>query len=391
MKKILFIATIVATSMFTSCDSTGNPDQPTEEMSAKELALQKATIAYIDNTVVPTYKGMADAAIELAKTTDQMLIDFKAGKLETSLIKKAGDQWREARKYWEQSEAFLFGAAADYNIDPHIDSWPLDQLSMENMLANEEQMAQMSVDYVANNLGYGLLGFHAVEYMIFELDETGTKSQPRSINKYTENELIYLAAVAGDLRNQCIRLEASWAGIENVTTEKSTILIDAELEPGRNYGLEMKNAGQAGSLYVNYQATAEELIQGCMDIADEVGNMKIGRPVNGSEDGDRSYIESPYALNSIEDFANNIISIQNAYQGSKEGDASVSDYIKSVDAELDELLKNQLKEAYNLIKSIPEPFTATAQTDENASKAVEFVGTTIVETLEQVMATLSQY
>ena len=105
-------------------------------MSEKEIALQKATIAYIDNTVVPTYKGMADAAIQLATTTEQMLADFKAGKLETALIQQAGNQWREARKYWEQSEAFLFGAAADYNIDPHIDSWPLDQLSMENMLAN---------------------------------------------------------------------------------------------------------------------------------------------------------------------------------------------------------------------------------------------------------------
>lgn len=383
------MAALAATTLFTACEQQSQ--EGNDEMSEKEIALQKATIAYIDNTVVPTYKGMADAAIQLATTTEQMLADFKAGKLEVTLIQQAGNQWREARKYWEQSEAFLFGAAADYNIDPHIDSWPLDQLSMENMLANEEQMAQMSVDYVANNLGYGLLGFHAVEYMIFELDETSSKSQPRSISKYTENELIYLAAVAGDLRNQCVRLEASWADMDNISAEKVAIIEEAELEPGRNYGDEMKNAGKAGSLYVNYQATAEELIQGCIDIADEVGNMKIGRPVNGSEDGDRSYIESPYALNSIEDFANNIISIQNAYQGSNEGDASVSDYIKSIDSELDATLRQQLAEAYNLIKSIPEPFTKTAQTNENAAKAVEFVGTTIVETLEEVMAALSQY
>lgn len=389
MKKILFSVAIAATTLFTACEpqtTTG-----TDEMSEKELALQKATIAYIDNTVVPTYKGMADASINLAKTTDQMLADFRAGKLETALVEKAGKEWCEARLYWEQSEAFLYGAAADYNIDPHIDSWPLDQISMENMLANADLMSQMSVDYVANNLGYGLLGFHAVEYMIFELTEDGNKSQARSLDKYTENELIYLAAVAGDLRNQCIRLEASWAGMDNISAEKTAILTDAELEPGRNYGKEMKEAGKAGSLYVNYQATAEEIIQGCVDIADEVGNMKIGRPVNGSAEDDRSYIESPYALNSIEDFANNIISIQNAYQGSHEGDASVSDYIKSIDAELDATLRAQLKEAYDLIRLIPEPFSKTAQTDPNAAQAVEFVGTTIVNSLEEVMAILSQY
>ena len=28
---------------------------------------------------------------------------------------------------WEQSEAFLYGAATAYGIDPHIDSWPLDK------------------------------------------------------------------------------------------------------------------------------------------------------------------------------------------------------------------------------------------------------------------------
>ena len=161
MKKFYLIAALAATTLFTAWE-TNTPDNP-DEMSAKEIALKEATIAYIDNTVVPTYRGMADAAIELAATTEQMLKDFDEGKLSESLVKKASDQWREARKYWEQSEAFLYGAAADYNIDPHIDSWPLDRLSMENMLANEDQMAQMSVDYVANNLGYGLLGFHAVE------------------------------------------------------------------------------------------------------------------------------------------------------------------------------------------------------------------------------------
>ena len=72
-------------------------------------------------------------------------------------------------------------------------------------------------------------------------------------------------------------------------------------------------------------------------------------------------------------------------------DSSISDYIKSIDSELDNTLRQQLAEAYDLIKSIPEPFTKTAQTNENAAKAVEFVGTTIVETLEKVMATLSQY
>lgn len=68
--------------------------------------------------------------------------------------------------------------------------------------------------------------------------------------------------------------------------------------------------------YKTYQEVAEEIIQGCIDIADEVGNTKIGRPHNGSSLDDRNYIESPYSLNSIEDFQDNIRSIKNSYCGS---------------------------------------------------------------------------
>lgn len=287
------------------------------------------------------------------------------------------------------SEAFLFGAAADYNIDPHIDSWPLDKTAMDRMLNNPGQMAQMSPDYVANNLGYGLLGFHAVEYMLFQLENNETTSAPRAISKFTTQEMIYLTSVAGDLRNQCVRLEASWAGLENVSSEKQEIL--ADMEPTFNYGSSMLNSGNGGSRYKNYQDAAEDIIQGCIDIADEVGNTKIGRPVNGSSEEDKNYIESPYSLNSIVDFTDNIISIQNAYQGSNAGDASISDYIKHIDPALDEEMRAAINNAITAIKKIPEPFAKTATTNADAKAAVTIVGTDLVKALEKVMAALSRY
>ena len=33
--------------------------------------------------------------------------------------------WKTARANWENSEAFLFGAADVYSIDPHTDTWPV--------------------------------------------------------------------------------------------------------------------------------------------------------------------------------------------------------------------------------------------------------------------------
>lgn len=385
--KELLNITLAATLMigFTACSDDDN-NGTDNEMSPKEKTFKAAIVPYVDNTIVPTYKGMADNAILMSDACNAIAEAFDNGTLTTEHVRVAGNYWNLCRDYWEKSEAFLYGAAADYNIDPHIDSWPLDKNAMEELLIDLRNGKSWTID---NNAGYGLLGFHAVEYMLFELSEDGNTSLPHNTG-YTKEELVYLCTVAEDLRNQCIRLEASWAGMEYISVEKQGILTEAELEPSINYGWSMKNAGEGGSLYKTYQEAAEDLVQGCIDIADEVGNTKIGRPANGSSEDDKNYIESPYSLNSINDFIGNIISIRNAYQGSNAGDASISDYIKSVDPTLDTKVKEQIEECIVLIKKIPEPFAKSA-TGPEADAAVTAVGTILVDTLEEVMTALSKY
>lgn len=151
----------------------------------------------------------------------------------------------------------------------------------------------------------------------------------------------------------------------------------------------MANAGQAGSIYKTYQEVAEEIIQGCIDIADEVGNTKIGRPHNGSSLDDRNYIESPYSLNSIEDFQDNIRSIKNSYCGSVAGDPSISDYVRSVNPALDSEMRAAIDNAISAIAAIPEPFALNAAGAE-AANAVEVVGDNLVATLEKVYSELSK-
>ena len=376
------MSAIMATSV-TSCDD--NNGENTGDLSAKEQTLKDAVTPYVNNTVIPTYKSMADAAIKLMNACNEAKDKFDSDKDGAQAkIAEAGDYWKESRKYWELSEAFLFGAAADYNIDPHIDSWPLDKEALEQLLDNKGMMNAIGTgggSYVSANLGYGLLGFHAIEYMLFQLTSDETKSEPRAIDKFNDNQMIYMAAVAEDLCFQCIRLEASWAGMDNVTKEKQAILTDNELEPTFNYGESMLNAGQGGSKYVNYTDAAQEILQGCIDIADEVAEQKMGRPANGSDDDDKNYIESPYSLNSIVDFADNIRSIQNAYQGSKDGDMSVSDFIASVNSEKDKELKDAITAAITAIGKIPEPFktSATEQATKDAINAVTRVSDLLSE------------
>ena len=371
------------------CSCENNP--ATDPYARQEAELQKVITDYVDKTVIPTYRGLADASMELYNACLAMR-EAGTANLTTAMVQAADDAWIKARRYWELSEAWLYGAAADYNIDPHIDSWPLDQVAMEAMLADEKQMAQMDEDgvYVSNHLGYGLLGFHAVEYMIFETTADGKQTQPRSVGKYTTQELNYLAAVAGDLRNQCIRLEAAWAG--SVSDAKQQILVDTELEPTMNYGESMKTAGQGGSLYRNYNEAVQELIVGAQDIADEVGNQKIGRPNEAAAGAseDLSYIESPYAKNSKVDFYDNIVSSKNAYLGMNIGDPSVSNYLASINPTVDTAVRKAIDAALLAIEAAPAPFVNYAGSHNELWKKATTACNDLKKALDEAQSAIGQ-
>lgn len=378
--KNLFIVSFIALLCY-SCGSKEDDPTPTYgTLSAKEQALKKATEDYVDHTVLPTYAAMADAAVELRDLCLIMQVKHEGGTLTEPDIRVAGEAWKRARKNWELSEAFLFGPAANHNIDPHIDSWPLDKAAMENLLTQIRNGSKWSLE---NNGGYGLIGFHAVEYMLFQLSADENSAMIHSID-YTSEEMEYLVAVAEDLCQQCVCLEACWAGLDNLSDVKREILDKAGLDYSEEYGWEMKNSGSAGSRFKTYQEAAEEILQGCIDIADEVGNTKIGRPHLGSSTEDKNYIESPYSLNSIEDFADNIRSVRNAYLGSLTGDASVSGYVRSVNPEVDAAVREAIEKAITAIEKIPEPFAKNAAGTLGA-EAMEAAGDILVGALEDAM------
>ena len=67
----------------------------------------------------------------------------------------------------------------------------------------------------------------------------------------------------------------------------------------------------------------EQIIDGCIDIANEVGDTKIGDPYNKWTAGETTQalyaVESWYSWHSRDDYRNNIFSIRNAYYGSLDG------------------------------------------------------------------------
>lgn len=393
MKKIFYFASCMLALMLVSCEKSQQVenDYATGEFATlndadltnNEKIFKNAIVAYVNNTVFPTYEGMADNAIKLADQVTAILNAAQAGNQEdnTALVEKACEYWTASRKYWEQSEAFLYGPAGDYSIDPHIDSWPFDQAAFEAFISDPEQIAKLRKQMADGTFvvtdgsefdEYGLMGYHALEYALFALTDNGQKSTAHKVGDLTLEQWTFMASVANDLRNQAILLEAAWKGYGRVSAAKRAFLDQAKMKGGtypylyNGYAAYMLQPGVGDKKYATYQEAAEQLIAGCIDIADEVGNSKIGAAANaipGSEDyqADHDNIESPYSLHSIIDFQDNIVSIQHAFFGALPTDASVNDFVKQKNKDVSTAVTTTSAAAFTAIGLIQEPFVEHAQ------------------------------
>jgi len=84
---------------------------------------------------------------------------------------KACEAWLEAREPWEQSEAFLFGPVDALGLDPNMDSWPLDQAAIVNILKsgnfNDINWGDGDSDE-AIEAAQNVRGFHTLEFLLFK-------------------------------------------------------------------------------------------------------------------------------------------------------------------------------------------------------------------------------
>ena len=231
-------------------------------------------------------------------------------------LDQACADWKVARANWENTEAFLFGAADVYSIDPHTDTWPVAANDLADVLRDAQAMSNLNNFIKTANSG--ILGYHGLEYVLFR------QGQPRKIDQITNLEYEYICAVAQDLYQATATLEAAWdskeSNAERLQIAKEYVATHLAIDDDgnqegalgsfQNFGKAFKNPG-TGDWATALEATLE-IISGCQDIIGEVGDSKIGLPYTGE---DATYIESPYAYNSITDFYDNILSCKNALYG----------------------------------------------------------------------------
>lgn len=327
---------------------------------ALEAYLRKVLETLVSNVIVPTYTKLADETEALESTLNGLTVNT----ITQAQINSACDDFKQARKYWEQSEAFLMGAASDFDVDPTIDSWPLNRtllLSYFNNGMNEEMLEDATI-----------LGFHALEFILFR------DGQPRKVAELQGNdtyknfenvsgakELAYAQTICKLLKERCFQLQCAWDGGSNnsrLSVVKAAGL-DYQTEKGLSYADNLIKAGVSGSnsTFTSLKSAIAQVLSNdegsCVAIANEVGTAKIANPFSA---GDVSYVESPYSYNSITDFRDNIRSIRNVWLGSTDktaNDYSFHTFFASVKSEaVNKKVENGYVAAIEAISNMPSPF-----------------------------------
>ena len=308
--------------------------------------------------------------LEKITTFNTLVQAMQYGSLSNNQIADICEAWRAARIPWEESEAFLYGPAALKKLDPSLDSWPLDKDGIQQVLEKGDfSHVDDEVDDDDNaptNAAQNVRGFHTAEYLLF------ADGSAKAADAFTENAVLFLKVVAKHMLKDTKELYTAWKdGLGSSDADVPTA-----------YG-EMMKRHSSTDLYKTAAAAIADIFNtegGMPAIANEVGEAKIGDPVNEWNAGNKEEavlkVESWYSWNSLDDYENNIISIQNAYLGKRNNDYSTdatansfSSVVKSLNPKLDELLRAQIITTRRAIINIPYPFRSNLDQKAAITKA----------------------
>ena len=328
----------------------------------QEAYLRKVLENLVANVIVPTYTKLADDVEDLENTLKGLTVET----ITQTQIDKACADFKQARKNWELSEAFLMGAASDFDVDPTIDSWPLNRsllLTYFNTGMNEEMLEDQTI-----------LGFHALEFILFRNGQNRKVAEFQSNDTYTNftsvsgaQELKYAQEICTLLKQRCYQLQVAWEGETTTNASRVAVVKEARLDyttgTGLSYGENLTKAGISGgkSSFATLQAAIAQVLSAdegsCVGIANEVGTAKIANPFTA---GDIAYVESPYSYNSITDFRDNIRSIRNIWLGSTDktaNDYSFHTFFATVgQTAINTAVENAYVAAIASISNMPSPF-----------------------------------
>jgi putative iron-regulated protein len=345
MKRILFSSAIAFSLVLGACSKSSNSSSSTESFTSVETDVINA---FVKTTALPQYDSLVSTATALNTAITTLNSNPSAANLQA-----AQATWRSIRTVWERCEGFLIGPVEAYDYDPNSDTWPTDYHQMDSLLASSNTLTVSDVQ----NLPQTLRGYHPIEYLIFGVGGT------RVVSDLDARHMQYLVSLSSDLlSNDVAPLLNSW--------------ISAPV----NYSQAVLTAGTGSTVYKTKQAFFLDIVgdNGMAGICNEVGEQdQDGKMYNPYITKDSTLTESPYSGNSLTDFKNNIIGLQQVYMGLN-GGKGLKDLVAAKNTSLDNEIQAAITLAVNSFDNI------SGLTGERYEEAIFDKRTQILQTIAQL-------
>lgn len=283
-----------------------------------------------NHVVIPTYSDLHNAAKNLNAAVQKLEVGNEEA------LTEARNAWSNARNFWEQTEAFLFGPVDFEEIDPALDSWPVDLTAINGILSESKEITE---EIIQSNPE--ARGFHLIEFLLWG------ENQNKKAADFNAHEIQYLKVAAQDFEQNTQRLHASW------------------VEGDQPFKLHLLNAGQEPSNYDSTSDVIQEFTEGVIGLLDEVANAKIAAPLNAEEGVAKPEEQESYFSDLTKrDLVNNLQSVSNIFYGDYNGNdgKGISDLLASNNQEaLQAEIEANLKAAVEVVNALPESFTEAIQ------------------------------
>lgn len=326
MKRI-FIATAILASTTTACKKDNNTTDNFTALKSQGIA------DFVNIVAMPGYEELKNKAAAL--NTAVVALDANTNDANLATAKNA---WKDLRSTWEKCEGFLFGPVDTDEHDPETDTWPVNFIDLDALLAdNSHPLTVADIESLTNR---ALKGYHPIEYVLW-----GKKTSPQTAATLSANsrQKLYIVSLTQALKNQADQLYNSWVAT------------------GGNYaGIVLTAGSPTNTTYPKKQDAYITLLEGFVGICGEVADGKMKDPFDAEAAAPGSggmLVESPFSGNSVTDFKNNITGAYNVYLGKFNAQGKgLSDLVKAKNTSLDNNIKAKFEAAIGSFNSITIPY-----------------------------------
>jgi len=355
MKKLSILLAAGSLTLFACSKDDNNGGNPNEDFNT-----MKTTVLadFATKTGLPGYSNLKDKAT----TLNNAITALNSSATDANLT-AAQAAWRDMRSTWEQCEGYLFGPVEDDNYDPNMDTWPVDYVQMDSLLASSNALQLTDIENLST---LSLRGYHPIEYVLWG------KDGKRTAASITARQKQYITSLSLDLKNICTALYTSWA------------------PEGGNYASKVQTAGSGSTVFAKKQEAYIAIVDGLIGICDEVGSGKMKEPFDAQ---DPQIVESPFSGNSAIDFKNNITGAYNVYTCKFLGNegTGLNKLVAMKNISLDNEIQQKFQAAIASFNSITVPYEQAILTQkvqcQNTMNAINDLKATLEEKLKPFIIT----